>query len=141
MREKVYTRAEFKADLERVMPGFKWTVHKPSSLLRWDEPTKMHVKVTLAEKDAHRMTATGTKSSGFNRVATIEATYLANILRPFEVVVFGYGCRGPKIMAGVGKTVPQAFRDAQSKCEERAQFFGHGASLLKQGRTAGEADS
>lgn len=134
MSVKTYTREQFRKDLQRTMPGFKWTVHKPSSLLIWDEAAKLHANATLAEVDALHMDATGTKSAGMNRIATLDATYRASDGYPFNVAVFGHGCRAPKIMDGSGKTLPQAFRDARNKCEAKEQFFGNGVRILAYGR-------
>lgn len=50
---------EFRAELEKIMPGYMWTVHRPSKHLRFPP---------------YVLVATGIQSSGSNRLSTLEVT-------------------------------------------------------------------
>ena len=66
--------AEFRKELIKIMPGYKWTVHRPHTLIK------------------RFLSATGIKTSGFNRVSTL------NIIRrekddyaEYEIKSAGFG--------------------------------------------------
>ncbi len=68
--------AEFRKELLKVMPGYKWTVHKTSN--------------------AERLMATGTQSSGFNRLSTLHVTRADNGSGPwYEVKSAPHGTKSP----------------------------------------------
>ena len=112
---KEYTVADFRAELKKIMPGFKWTVHK-SNVLDWIQ-------------------ATGIISSGFNRVATLQVVRRSNPVRTFYTVkIAGYGKHGLFIREDQGKTLAQALRALEKYCECEWCKWGGAVGNLRQGR-------
>ena len=56
---------EFRAELVKIMPGYSWTVRRDPAWLR---------KAVPAPEGLNVLTATGTQSSGSNRLSTLEVT-------------------------------------------------------------------
>jgi len=88
---------DFRKQLNKLLPGYKWTVHRTNSKLI--------------------ISATGIQSSGFNRLSTLEVTG-----RPknpwFEMAGYGYGKRSSVMGRGCGSTLAQAIRGLQD-------FYAH----------------
>ena len=106
---------EFKQELQKIMPGYKWSVHRvivPGELV-----------------------ATGTQSSGFNRLSTLcverrdrdgVITYLAKSS--------GYGAKSPWLASATGGTLAQSLRALQDEYEHMASTYLSHASALKNAR-------
>lgn len=120
MSEKVKSPVTaLRDELLKIMPGYNWTVHKPSN--------------------PRRIEATGTMSSGSNRLSTL------HVLRTdrdgdiwYEAKSAGYGTRARWLRTGCGLTLARALRDLQQQYERAAaEFRGH-AAHLETGRKAKE---
>lgn len=104
-------QSEFRKELKKVMPGYKWTIHRPISDL-------------LLE-------ATGIKSAGMSRTSTLfisrrekngEVSYSAKSA--------GYSCNAPWLGVTTGGTLKQAIRNLQTFYENKAhQYSQHGYEI------------
>lgn len=107
--------ADFRKELVKAMPGFNWTVHRASGGLR--------------------LAATGTQSSGFNRLATIEVTRTDKNDRVwYEAKSRGYGKSGPWAHANGDLTLARALRGLQQYYERKANVFRGLATTLQNAR-------
>lgn len=106
----------FRAKLRKIMPGYNWTVHR-------------------APKGAIQVTATGTQSSGFNRLSTLEVKYRLQAHGDwFTVRSSGFGLRAPWLGEFSDTTLARALRGLQDFYRDKAcQYRGHEAALA-QGR-------
>lgn len=113
----------FRAELVKLMPGYNWTVHKTSN-------------------EEFRLFATGTQSSGSNRLSTVQVDRYAIpscngvIAVTYKVKSAGYGRRAPWLHETVDGTLARAFRSLQQHYERQAQIYGSHASDLQVGRKA-----
>lgn len=107
----------FRAELLKIMPGYQWTVH--------------HLSV------AGRLMATGTRSSGRNRLSTLRVIRKDEDGKVFyEVMSAGYGRRAEWLRSFTDETLSGALRGLQSLyVREAATFIGH-AKALQSGRSA-----
>jgi len=113
------TPKEFRAELTKIMPGYSWTVHKSSS-------------------DAI-LQATGTKSSGFNRLSTLEVERRNNFggRGPlYTARSAGFGLRAPFLAQNEDRTLARALRGLQSHYEQKAASYAAHASALQSARPA-----
>lgn len=115
---------EFRAELVKIMPGYSWTVHKSSS-------------------DA-LMNATGTQTSGFNRLSTLLVERRDNYAgtgRPwYTVKSAGFGLRAPFLAAYEDKTLARALRGLQQHYEwKAATYAGHARALQNARQPTGGA--
>lgn len=110
-------RSEFKKEIEKVMPGYLWTVH-------------------ISPKVEGYMSATGIISSGFNRLSTllIERREFAGKPISYEARSAGYGKRSPWLSAAEGRTLKQALRILQDHYEAMACTYRSHANYLQNGR-------
>lgn len=114
------TSKEFRTELVKIMPGYDWTVHKPST--------------------ASRIEATGTKSSGSNRLSTLWVIRTErNGSAWYEVKSSGFGLRSPWLGTESDKTLARALRCLQSHYEERAAIYSGHANALQSARAKSEA--
>lgn len=107
---------EFRAELVKIMPGYDWTVHQ--SRIAW------------------RMEATGTQSSGFNRLSTLSVVRVEKEgQKPsYEVKSAGFGLRARWLHTNKDGTLARALRGLQDYYEAVAStHLGH-AKALQQGR-------
>lgn len=111
--------ADFRKELAKVMPGYKWTIHQshcPESYL----------------------CATGIQSSGFNRLSTLHVerrdNYGAGGKPRYEAKSAGYGRKAPWLHVAVGLTLAQALRSLQDHYEAVACQHGCHASAMQVGR-------
>lgn len=104
---------EFRAELEKIMPGYKWTIHKSTS----------------------RTFATGVQSSGFNRLSTlqVEKAFVGGFLQ-YSVKSSGSGTRAPWLYEASGGTLAQALRALQKHYEYEAANFKSHAQAIERGR-------
>ena len=109
---------EFRAELVKIMPGYSWTVHK-------------------TPKGMTYLSATGTQSSGFNRLSTLlvirrekddEVSY--------EAKSAGYGLRAKWLHTHTDGTLARALRGLQDHYEAISNIYAVHARALKIGRTA-----
>lgn len=111
-------RSVFRAALEKLMPGYSWTVHR-------------------APKDATKLVATGTQASGFNRLSTLEVSYTSNDHGDwFDVRSSGYGLRAPWLGKAGDKTLARALRGLQDYYQRTAATYHGHARALEIGRKA-----
>lgn len=105
------TPKEFRAELVKIMPGYDWTVHK--------------------SKIEGYIAATGTKSSGFNRLSTLSVTRTERNGRvQYESKSAGYGTRAPWLHTNSDGTLARSLRGLQQHYEHMAATYrGHAAAL------------
>ncbi len=122
MADKNLTPADFRAELVRIMPGYKWTVHK-SGTASW-------------------LKATGIQTSGFNRLSTLVVIRNAFIYAaPFyEVKSAGFGKRSPWLYSYTDSTLARALRGLQDYYENQANLYRSHAASLQHGRKAEGGD-
>ena len=79
---------EFRKEIVKIMPGYKWTVAKPCQL-----------KTDAARGFSH-MTATGIQSAGFNRVSTLLIVrHEEDGTIEYEAKIAGYGSKMAELVA------------------------------------------
>jgi hypothetical protein len=110
--------AAFRSQLKKLMPGYDWTIHK-------------------ALEGTRILTATGTQSSGFNRLSTLEVVCRIEAHGEwFTVRSAGYGRRAPWLAQVSDATLARALRGLQDHYRrEAARYQGHEEALAK-GRVA-----
>lgn len=109
-----YSTKDFRAELMKIMPGYSWTVHKSSS-------------------DGY-LSATGTKSSGFNRLSTLiverRDNYAGKGFPWYEVKSAGFGLRAPFLGTNSDRTLARALRGLQQHYEQKAAtYHGHAKAI------------
>jgi hypothetical protein len=110
--EAVMNTNEFRKELVKIMPGYKWTIHR--------------------DAEPFFMDATGIKSSGFNRVSTLSVWRVEDPDGTVEYTArsSGYGKRAEWLGEAKGRTLSQALRDLQSFYERIAmEHSGHARAL------------
>lgn len=109
---------EFRTELVKIMPGYDWTVHK--SRIEW------------------RLEATGTQSSGFNRLSTLSVVRVEKEggKPSYEVKSAGFGLRAKWLHAHKDGTLARALRGLQDYYEAVASTHYSHAGALKHGRKA-----
>lgn len=109
----------FRAELVKIMPGYKWKVHRlPKGCI------------------SKQLEATGTQSSGSNRLSTLEVKRNELDGRVvYEARSSGYGLRAPWLGNGNGRTLAQALRSLQEGYERHAQQYRIHADALDRART------
>lgn len=107
---------EFREELVKIMPGYVWTVNKSFS--------KKLLK------------ATGTMSSGSNRLSTLSVTRTEqeNGSVSYEAKSSGYGIRAAWLHAHTDGTLARALRGLQSHYEASFYVYRSHADALKEGR-------
>lgn len=111
----------FRAKLANLMPGYDWTVHR-------------------AAKDATKLRATGTQSSGFNRLSTLEVTYTSvGQADWFTARSAGYGRRAPWLHENGDVTLARALRGLQDHYRHMSGVYHGHERALAQGRSARSA--
>lgn len=119
------TPKEFRAELLKLMPGYSWTVHKSSTL--------------------DYLEATGTKSSGFNRLSTLRVArrdnYPVSGAAWYEAKSAGFGLRAPWLAKNEDATLARALRGLQEHYEHKAATYASHARALKSGRQPAEVSA
>ena len=106
--------AEFRKELIKIMPGYKWTVHRPYTLIN------------------RFLSATGIKTSGFNRLSTLNVIRREkNDYAEYEVKSTGFGKNAPWLSEYKGTTLAQALRGLQNYYETMASTYNRHAGDLK----------
>ena len=121
--KKEFTSAQFRSELENVLPGYKWTVHRPA------------FGATFA--DFTRMVATGIQSSGFNRLSTIWITRTERYgAVEYNVRSRGFGTKTPWLSDYTDGTLRRALRGLQNFYEAMAYKYTSHADAIRCGRDA-----
>jgi len=114
---------DFRKELVKIMPGYKWTVHTSRSSDRL-------------------LVATGTQSSGSNRLSTLRVerrdNYAGSGKPRYEAKSSGYGTRSPWMYAAEGRTLAQALRNLQDHYEAMASKYHSLAGDLRVGRATSD---
>jgi hypothetical protein len=106
---------DFRAELVKIMPGYAWTVHKSRS--------EGYLK------------ATGTQSSGFNRLSTLSVVRTDHEGKvAYEVKSAGYGLRAKWLHEHTDGTLARALRGLQKHYEYQAVTYRVHAEALDHGR-------
>jgi len=106
---------EFRKELLKIMPGYSWTVHRPSKFIKT------------------YLLATGIQASGFNRLSTLQ------IIRreksdgtvEYEAKSSGYGRRAPWLSVYTGRTLARALRGLQDYYEAMSNEYRSHARALE----------
>ena len=115
-KEKAFTTTDFRAELKKWMPGFKWTVHKQRLGSAFFE-------------------ATGIRSAGFNRMGTMRIERCATQFGiRYTVKVDGFGKKGSWLNAATGSTLRQALRGVQENCNWHARNYASLATMIQNAR-------
>jgi hypothetical protein len=123
MSSAPYTPNEFRAELKKIMPDYTWTVHKVP---------KFFV--------AHTLTATGTQSSGSNRLSTLEVTRIEKEGGVTYIAKSaGYGRRAHWLRTHTDNTLARALRGLQEQYKRTADTYRSHEKALEQGRIAAVA--
>ena len=106
---------KFRKELIKIMPGYKWTVHR--------------------DRQNGQLSATGIKSSGFNRLSTLEVTRRdRDVVVVYFVRSSGFGTRAPWLGEYKSTTLAQALRGLQDHYEAMWQTYSGHAGALRVGR-------
>jgi hypothetical protein len=107
---------DFRAELLKIMPGYKWTVHRH-------------------EIYREGLMADGIQTSGFSRLSTLSVVRMETDMGPiYEAHLFGYGRKGERIHACKGATLAQALRGLQNHCETMVRLYESAVEALEKGR-------
>lgn len=109
----------FRAALVKIMPGYNWTIHRV--------PT-----------GATTIVATGIQSSGFNRLSTLQVTYLSEKGDWFTVRSAGFGKRAPWLHENGDATLARALRGLQDHYRQMAALYSGHERALENARRAQE---
>lgn len=110
------TPNEFRAELVKIMPGYKWTVHK----------TRFGFEGYLG--------ATGTQSSGSNRLSTLVVEWRESDSLQYEVKSAGYGAKARMVWSNSDRTLARALRGLQEHYERKSANYRSLAADLQRGR-------
>lgn len=114
--------ADFRKELMKIMPGYKWTVHKTSN------PNGFQ-------------SATGIQSSGFNRLSTLRVTRREKDgIVTYEAKSAPYGGRPRWAHTNTDGSLARALRGLQDHYERQANYFRSLASYLNSARKPSEGD-
>ena len=107
---------KFRTELEKLMPGYAWTIHKGACPMRAE--------------------ASGTKSKGCNRISTMSVvrTEIDGVVE-YTVKSAGYGLRAPWLHTHRDGTLARALRGLQNHYEAKAQEYQAHAQAMASGRT------
>lgn len=111
--------SEFRDELVKIMPGYNWTIHRPSRLFKNSS-----------------LTATGIQSSGFNRLSTLRIyrTEDRDGTVQYEAASAGTGTNAQWLHKSADRTLARALRGLQEHYESMAQKYSNHAEALKFGR-------
>lgn len=114
---------EFREALNKIMPGYNWTVHKPSKYMSAGE----------------YLEATGTQSSGFNRLSTLSVVRREKDgVATFVAKSAGYGTRARWLHTHTDGTLARALRGLQDHYESVSNTYRSHAAALANGRKTDE---
>lgn len=108
---------KFRAMLVKIMPGYDWTIHR-------------------ASKGATSLVATGTQSSGFNRLSTLEVMWKVEQTGGWFVArSSGYGLRSRWLAQNGDVTLAKALRGLQEIYAHKAHTYRQHELALKNARS------
>lgn len=114
---KTYSTTDFRKELTKVMPGYKWTVN-----LKFD-------------LGCAYLSALGIQTSGFNRLSTLEVVRREKDgATNYTVRSSGYGVKAPWLGEYVDSTLARALRGLQNHYERMGREYLSHASSLENGR-------
>jgi hypothetical protein len=118
-KKTALSASKFRAELIKIMPSYDWTVHKSSS-------------------PESSLTATGTQSSGFNRLSTLEVKcqVMQAGERQYVAQSAGFGKNAQWLHKACCATLAQTLRTLQDHYESQASLYKGHAEALKAGRLA-----
>jgi hypothetical protein len=120
---KVYTANDFRKELLKVMPGYKWTVHREFNM------------------GSVYMAATGIQTSGYNRLSTLEVVRReTDEPTNYTVKSSGYGTKASWLGECTESTLERALRGLQNYYESMAMLYSSHASSLENGRKTPPGD-
>lgn len=106
---------KFREELVKIMPGYNWTIHQ--------------------SRVPGYLSATGTQSSGFNRLSTLSVTRREQEgTARYEAKSAGFGLRAKWLHAFEGGTLASALRGLQAYYESMANTYRAHAEHIKVGR-------
>ncbi|MFE1574258.1 hypothetical protein ACFIQG_21005 [Comamonas odontotermitis] len=121
---------EFRAELVKIMPGYSWTVHQDRTG-KWLREKFPATPVVL--------TATGIKSSGSNRLSTLEVSRRDDCGHvTYTAKSSGYGTRAPWLHEHKAGTLARALRGLQDHYAAMASTYATHSAALKNARAAQE---
>ena len=105
--------AKFRKELQKIMPGYKWTVHRQTF------PSSNYIS------------ATGIQIAGYNRTSTLQVTRrIQDDQIEYEAKSAGYGLQAPWLSEYTDGTLARALRGLQEHYENKASTYsGHAGSL------------
>lgn len=120
------TSNDFRAELMKIMPGYSWTVHKS---------LKSRLPAEIRNDLPDVLTATGTQSSGSNRLSTLEVTRRADGGQvTYTAKSAGYGTKARWLHKSTCGTLARALRGLQDHYEAMSRTYRSHASALELGR-------
>ncbi len=106
----------FRERLLAIMPGYDWTVHK-------------------ALKGSTSLKATGTQSSGFNRLSTLEVMWQSEGgVDWYTARSAGFGKRAPWLATNSDATLARALRGLQDYYRQQAAIYAQHEAALANAR-------
>lgn len=116
---KPFGAKEFRAELEKLLPGFSWIVHRQFKSI------------------PELLKATGTKSSGFNRLSTLSVQRRDRDEGvTYEAKSAGFGTRAQWLHTTRDGTLARAIRGLQDYYEWHANNYRAHAEHIKSARAA-----
>lgn len=107
---------DFRAELVKRMPGYKWTIRRGRS--------------------GPVMTATGSQSSGSNRTSTLEVRRTEKDGKVvYAVRSAGYGLKAEWLASAENRTLASALRDLQDHYGQMAGLYESHRAAMELGRT------
>ena len=114
---------EFRSELEKIMPGYSWTVHRHSKFL------------DVEGAPPPPLAATGIQSSGSNRLSTLEVVRHERDGRVSYVArSAGYGTKARWLSEYTDGTLARALRGLQEHYEGMANTYRSHALALENAR-------
>jgi len=112
---------EFRKELIKILPGYKWTIHKNRYL------------------DSNYLVATGIQTAGLNRLSTLQVVKRKKDDQvEYDVKSSGFGTKSPWLSEYTDTTFARALRGLQSYYENMAATYSNHAGAIKYARQAKE---
>jgi hypothetical protein len=112
---------EFKKELKNIMPGYKWTIHRPGPYLKGF--------------GSEYIGATGIQTAGYNRMSTLQVIkYKTDGGLKYEVKSSGFGKNDPWLSENTDTTLARALRGLQDHYERTASNYRYHALAIENGR-------
>jgi len=120
MKEDKSPVTKFRRELNRIMPGYTWTIRRTKS---------------FDTSDSKYLEAEGIRSAGFNRLSTLRVIRRerAGVIE-YEVASSGFGKKARWLATHSGATLASALRGLQTRYEDTAYIYSKHARDLEAGR-------